>query len=188
MRKFIYGALAAAGLAGSAFILCAAAAPGDATPKPQQMQRMMDDHAAMLDASLAGMKAGLKLTPDQEKNWTPFETAVRDAAKARQDAMRKMVEMRKPGERPSPIDRMDFLADRLAEGSATLKSIASAAKPLYASLDETQQRHFGELGRMMMREGRWEMAMGRRHEHGWGGGMMGGDMMDGGMRSPADAQ
>ena len=182
MRKFVYGALAAAGLAGSAFALSAAAAPGDAPPAPEQMQRMMDDRATMLDASLAGMKAGLKLTPDQEKNWGPFEQAVRDAAKARQDAMSKMMDLRKAGDKSSPIDRMEFMADRLAEGSTALKSIASAAKPLYASLNETQQRHFGMLAHAMMREGRWEMAMARRHEHGMGG------MMDGGMHPPGDAQ
>ena len=182
MRKFVYGALAAAGLAASAFALSAAAAPGDAPPSPEQMQRFMEDRAAMLDASLAGMKAGLKLTPEQEKNWGPFESAVRDAAKARQDAIAKMIEMHKGGERPSPIDRMEFMADRMAEGSAAIKSIAEAAKPLYASLDATQQRHFGELGRMVLRESRWEMAMAWRRHRGMGGGMMDG------MRPQGDAQ
>jgi hypothetical protein len=78
---------------------------------------------------------------------------------------------------------MDFMADRLAEGSTALKSIAAAAKPLYDGLDQTQQRHFAQLGRMMMREGHWEMAMRRGHEH-----ARGGEMMDGGMHPPGDAQ
>ena len=33
----------------------------------------------MLDAHLAGLKAGLKLTAEQEKNWPAFETAIREA-------------------------------------------------------------------------------------------------------------
>ena len=36
----------------------------------------------MLDARLAGLKAGLRLTPDQEKLWGPFEAAVRDFAQS----------------------------------------------------------------------------------------------------------
>ena len=46
----------------------------------------------MLDASLAGLKAGLKLTPDQEKLWPPFEAAVRDATKLRMDQMTAMMD------------------------------------------------------------------------------------------------
>ena len=70
----------------------------------------------MLDAHLAGMKAALKLTPDQEKNWAPFEAAVRDAAKARVDAMHAMREAMRDGERPSPIDHMNTIADRPRQG------------------------------------------------------------------------
>jgi hypothetical protein len=39
------------------------------------------------------------------------------------------------------------------------------------------------LARAMMRDGRWEMAMARRHERG-----MGGAMMDGGANPPGEAQ
>ena len=53
------------------------------------MQRSAAADEALLDARLAGMKAGLKLTPDQEKLWGPFEAAVRDASKAHMEAMQK---------------------------------------------------------------------------------------------------
>jgi hypothetical protein len=47
-------------------------------------QRMSaEDRAAFVDARIAAVKAGLKLTPDQEKLWPPVETAVRDFAKQR---------------------------------------------------------------------------------------------------------
>ena len=52
-------------------------------PPPPWMQHWAADHEAMLDAKLAGLKAGLRLTPDQEKLWGPFEFAIRDAAKMR---------------------------------------------------------------------------------------------------------
>ncbi len=96
----------------------------------------------MLDAHLAGMKAALKLTPDQEKNWAPFEAAVRDAAKARRDAMRAMREAMRGDERPSPIEHMNTMADRLAKASTEIKAIAGAAKPLYDSLDDSAEAPF----------------------------------------------
>ena len=99
----------------------------------------------VLDAKLAGLKAGLKLTPDQEKLWGPFEAAVRDGAQMRMDAharsMRWRPAMRRRG-RMSPVDRLDAMADRLTEGAASLKKIADAAKPLYASLDDSQKHSF----------------------------------------------
>lgn len=47
-------------------------------------QRMSsEDRAAFVDAKIAAVKAGLQLTPDQEKMWPPVEGAVRDFAKQR---------------------------------------------------------------------------------------------------------
>ena len=71
----------------------------------------------MLDAHIAGMKAALNLTPDQEKSWAPFESAVRAAPKARADerpAKREQVR----DERPNPIQRMIMMSDRLGEASS----------------------------------------------------------------------
>ena len=50
-----------------------------------------EDVSAFMDARIAALKAGLRLTPDQEKNWPAFESAVRDMAKARAErwAMRQ---------------------------------------------------------------------------------------------------
>jgi len=161
MKKLVVVSVAAAALAGSVFALGAAAAPADSSAPAGQMRDMAEGRAFMLDARLAGMKAALKLTPDQEKNWAPFEAAVRDAAKARMEERRAMREAMRSGERPSPVEHMNMLADRLAKDSADLKAIAGAAKPLFDSLDETQKSHFGPL-LMTLREH-------RPHEgHMWG--------------------
>jgi len=77
--KHVLTSLAA--LAFCAFGVGAVAAPAESAG-PAGMERMQHwaaDHEAMLDAKLAGLKAGLKLTSDQEKLWAPFEAAVRDA-------------------------------------------------------------------------------------------------------------
>ena len=140
MRKLVLTSLTAAALAGSAFAYNAFAAPGD-TPDAPRMHEMAD-RGFLLDAKLAGMKAALKLTPDQDKLWSPFESAVRDAVKARREAMRERMD---GDERPSPIERLNQMSDHLAKASSRLKLVADAAKPLYDGLDETQQRHFGPL-------------------------------------------
>jgi hypothetical protein len=186
MMRYFLPSLAAVAIC--AFGLAATAAPGD-SPQSAGMERMQQwaaDHQAMLDARLAGLKAGLKLTPDQEKLWPPFETAVRDAAKLRMDQMKAMMmdRMQKmwdrmgqmqgpPGQGASPVDSLDALAQRMLDRGAAIKKVADAAKPLYASLDDSQERLFGLLGQELL-------MMGHGH-HGMG--MMGGPglMGEGGM-------
>jgi hypothetical protein len=164
MKKFVVAALAAAALGGSALALGAAAAPGDPPPPGDAREA----GGFMLDAHLAGMKAALKLTPDQEKNWAAFEAAVRDAAQARRDTMRAMRDAARGDERPTPIERMDAMADRLAKASTEIKAIAGAAKPLYDSLDDGQRRHFGPLMATLIEHGPHRGMMMGPH-----GGMMG---------------
>src|SRR5262245_40147201 len=53
-----------------------------------------EDRAALTDARIAGLKAGLKLTPAQEKNWPAVEAALRDRAKLRADRMDQFMKMR----------------------------------------------------------------------------------------------
>src|SRR5208337_5390238 len=84
-----------AALAICAFGVTAEAGSGG-SPGPAGMERMQHwaaDHEALLDAKLGGLKAGLKLTPDQEKLWGPFEAAVRDLAEMHMHHMMDRMEM-----------------------------------------------------------------------------------------------
>jgi zinc resistance-associated protein len=146
MNKLVVSAVAAAAIAGSAFAMTAVAAT-DAADAPGAHE--MGNAGFVLDAKLAGMKAALKLTTEQEKLWPPFETAVRDAHKTRIEVMRAFREERSKNERPTPIARMTEWSDLLAKASEQLKKVADAASPLYNSLDETQKEHFGPLMMMM---------------------------------------
>ena len=159
-----------AALAVCAFASSAQAASNESSG-PMRMERMQDwavDHQALLDARLAGLKAGLKLTNDQEKLWPPFEAAVRDAAKLRMEQMKSMIErMQKmrdmmegsPGPAVSPVDRLATLGQRLSERGAAITKVAEAAKPLYASLDDSQKRLFVILSREMFMMGRGHRGM-----------------------------
>jgi LTXXQ motif family protein len=175
MKRTLLGALAALALSTSGFALTAATAQSDQQPShAERMQHWAADRETLLDAKLAGMKAGLGLNADQEKLWGPFESAVKDAAKARMEAMQQMMQTRMQGERLSPVDRLDALADRLTQGAADIKKVADAAKPLYASLDASQKEKFALLGRDMLipQRARFAMEMWRHRESemGQGGG------------------
>jgi hypothetical protein len=127
-----------------------------------------EDIAAFTDARIAALKAGLKLTAEQEKNWPAVETAIRDLAKQRADRIKERAdrmnerrEARRNGgadraatPRPDMITRLRQGADAMAARGANLKKLADAAEPLYKSLDDGQKRRFGVL----LRAGRGEGA------------------------------
>jgi hypothetical protein len=192
-------------LAAWTFVPAARAASDESSaPATGRMQEWAADHEAFLDAKLAGLRAGLRLTSDQDKLWPPFETAIRAAAKLHMDQMKSMMDrMRKmhemmmqgaaPDEAGSPVDRLEALGQRLSERGAAIEKVADAAKPLYASLDDSQKRRFVLLGRELIMMGHGHLAMGMMHGMGMMGhsamgheGMMGGesDRMEGMGRGP----
>jgi zinc resistance-associated protein len=117
---------------------------------PQRWQPNVEDMRAFGDARLAALKAGLALTPDQEKNWPAFEQAARDFQKLRLDRLREGIEARRSGQARTnnPVERMERRATAMSETGAALKKLADATGPLYNSLDDSQKRRFGILSRM----------------------------------------
>ena len=148
-NPFIVGLLAASLVGMSAFGSYAAA--DDATA-PAHHSRM-EERAALLDARLEGLRAGLRLTADEEKNWPAFESGVRAIAKARADRFREKREAEDESQSHSLIDRLHETSNRLAQRSTELKTLADATAPLYASLDEDQRHIFGALFRDLARSG-----------------------------------
>ncbi len=103
-----------------------------------------EDRAAFLDARIAALHAGLRLTAEQEKAWPEFEQAYRDLAATRDNrAFGPRAE-----ESTDPVQRAQRRADALASRSAALKRYADALAPLYQSLDDSQKRRFGFLSPM----------------------------------------
>ena len=153
--------------------------------------RLSEDRSAFVDARIAAVHAGLKLTPEQEKNWPAVESAVRDFAKqriARAEARANERELRRAereagrdrrgpdqsmqNEPRDPVARLRDRADNMAATAAGLKRIADAADPLYKSLDDGQKRRLAVLTRM-----------GGPHGRGWHG-FRGGDFGQGRDRGP----
>jgi zinc resistance-associated protein len=110
-----------------------------------------EDFAAFADARLAALRAGLKLTAEQEKHWPAVEAAMRDLARERAERMAAWREARQRDDaarRPDTIERLRRGADMMGTRAAALKKLADAAEPLYQSLDEAQKRRFSTLLQM----------------------------------------
>jgi hypothetical protein len=169
MRKFAIAGVAALAIAASTAVYAQHSWLHDRMMGHTRMSA--EDRAAMADAKIAAVHAGLKLTADQEKLWPPVESAVRDLVKIRIDrAKAREAQAAANGAdqpKPDPVTRLRNRADRMAVTATALKKIADAADPLYKTLDDGQKRR---------------LAMLTHHHHGgegWRGrfqrGMMGGD-------------
>src|SRR5262245_26047814 len=77
-------------------LACAGVALAQSAPPRDNMRPRFsaEDVAAFTDARIAALKAGLKLTAEQEKNWPAVETALRDLAKQRADRANAMSQRR----------------------------------------------------------------------------------------------
>lgn len=151
MKKHLVIAATAALLAWPSLSSSVLADPPEATEHlgTSQPQFSPEDFAAFTDARIAALKAGLKLTPAQEKNWPALETALREQATARAKRMAEWRETAKePQEHRSVIEGLQDRAKRLSARSTEMEKLAEAAKPLYDSLDDAQQRRFRPLLRM----------------------------------------
>jgi zinc resistance-associated protein len=113
-----------------------------------------EDVAAFADARIAALKAGLELTPDQAKNWPPFEAALRNLVQLRIDRI-KARQAAQPQDQASPFDRLARRADAMSKRSAALKQIAEAGAPLYQSLNDDQKARFTVLAHMLRPHPRW---------------------------------
>jgi zinc resistance-associated protein len=147
MWKTVLAATAAVAITGSSLVY--GQQFGDAA-RSHHWRPSAEDISAFIDARVAALKAGLELTPDQQKNWPAFEQAYRDLAKLRADRLKARLEQ--GGDRANninPIERMQKRADALNARGAALKRLADAAGPLYQSLDDAQKHRFLLLSRPM---------------------------------------
>jgi hypothetical protein len=153
-------------------------APQDAGPRGPRAERWtQEDRQALTDARVASIKAGLKLTPEQETLWAPVEKAIRDRAAARAEEMQerrtRMQERRASGERPQRPDMMQMLERRsewASKAASGLQEMTTAMKPFWASLNDQQKK----LLPVLMRpdgepRGRREQRADRRGHGGRGG-------------------
>ncbi len=129
---------------GAATPTTASGKPVEVLTQPGEPELTAEQIVAHSDAYIDRIKTELNLTPEQEKNWSSFNSAMHylghngaerlnlRIARARRDPPDDIVEQMR--------NEAQFLTDRAADQRA----VADAAEPLFTSLDDKQKSVFIE--------------------------------------------
>jgi hypothetical protein len=142
MWNVVLGAAVAAAIAGSSEVYAQQQqSAGERGPYLNSAQQDRTDSTNGGD-TLASLKQRLRLSPEQEKNWSAFESAYRALSDYRRERMRVRQERELPSD---PAERMRQRAEGLTGMGAALARLADAEAPLYGSLSDDQKRQFAAL-------------------------------------------
>jgi len=96
------------------------------------------------DANIERIKTELNLTPEQEKNWTAFNSAMHYLGHNGADRLNLRVARAKRDPPDDIIEQMRNEAQFLDDRAVDQRNVADAAEPLFASLDDKQKVIFVE--------------------------------------------
>ena len=94
------------------------------------------------DAYIERIKTELKLTPEQEKNWGAFSSAMHYLGHNGAERLNLRVTRAKRDPPDDIIEQMRNEAQFLVDRAADQRNVADAAEPLFASLDDKQKQVF----------------------------------------------
>jgi len=96
------------------------------------------------DANIDRIKTELNLTPEQEKNWTAFNSAMHYLGHNGADRLNLRIARAKRDPPDDIIEQMRNEAQFLNDRAVDQRSVADAAEPLFASLNDKQKTIFIE--------------------------------------------
>jgi LTXXQ motif family protein len=96
------------------------------------------------DANIERIKTELNLTPEQEKNWTAFNSAMHYLGHNGADRLNLRIARAKRDPPDDIIEQMRNEAQFLNDRAVDQRSVADAAEPLFGSLDDKQKAIFIE--------------------------------------------
>lgn len=105
--------------------------------EPQQLTA--EQIVAESDKNIDRIKAELQLTPEQEKNWTGFNSAMHYLGHNGADRLNLRIERAKRDPPDDIIEQMRNEAQFLNDRAVDQRSVADAAEPLFNSLDDKQK-------------------------------------------------
>ena len=145
MLKALFAGTTALTLIGGSVVYAQQTAPAQpgSTTTQTRVRMTPEEYVTRTNARITELKTELKLTPQQEKNWSLFEATVRVSAKQRADRFEQVRKMRELAGGQPQGDR----AATTPEEAADQKRLAAAIEPLYKSLDEGQKQKFATLFR-----------------------------------------
>jgi LTXXQ motif family protein len=112
--------------------------------QPGAPQLTAEQIVANSDANIERIKAELKLTPEQEKHWTGFNSAMHYLGHNGADRLNLRIARAKRDPPDDIIEQMRNEAQFLNDRAVDQRNVADAAEPLFASLDEKQKAIFIE--------------------------------------------
>jgi hypothetical protein len=96
------------------------------------------------DANIDRIKTSLNLTPEQEKNWTAFNSAMHYLGHNGADRLNLRIARAKRDPPDDIIEQMRNEAQFLNDRATDQRNVADAAEPLFASLNDKQKALFIE--------------------------------------------
>jgi LTXXQ motif family protein len=96
------------------------------------------------DANIDRIKTELNLTPEQEKNWSSFSSAMHYLGHNGADRLNLRIARAKRDPPDDIIEQMRNEAQFLNDRAIDQRGVADAAEPLYTSLDDKQKQIFIE--------------------------------------------
>jgi hypothetical protein len=96
------------------------------------------------DANIERIKNELKLTPEQEKHWTGFNSAMHYLGHNGADRLNLRIARAKRDPPDDIVEQMRNEAQFLNDRAVDQRNVADAAEPLFASLDDKQKAVFIE--------------------------------------------
>ena len=97
---------------------------------------------ASSDANIERIKKELNLTPEQEKHWAGFNSAMHYLGNNGADRLNLRVARAKRDPPDDIIEQMRNEAQFLNDRAVDQRNVADAAEPLFASLDDKQKKVF----------------------------------------------
>jgi outer membrane cobalamin receptor len=94
------------------------------------------------DANIERIKKELELTPEQEKNWSGFNSAMHYLGHNGADRLNLRIARAKRDPPDDIIEQMRNEAQFLDDRAVDQRNVADAAEPLYASLNDKQKQIF----------------------------------------------
>ena len=94
------------------------------------------------DADIDRIKTELNLTPEQEKNWTAFNSAMHYLGHNGADRLNLRIARAKRDPPDDIVEQMRNEAQFLNDRAVDQRSVADAAEPLFTSLDDKQKAIF----------------------------------------------
>ena len=94
------------------------------------------------DANIERIKKELELTPEQEKNWTAFNSAMHYLGHNGADRLNLRIARAQRDPPDDIIEQMRNEAQFLDDRAVDQRNVADAAEPLYASLNDKQKQIF----------------------------------------------